>query len=140
MEKISSLNVGFIYDNNIYDEITKELLNHQGVLFKEIPKRSRKDEKFPIEKAILDHTGKNSFQKRIESGAKVGLSICYDKLMPDEAAEIIAENHDKLEQVMLNSEFGYAGWSLVGVHLQCPQDHSVDTGGEPSVVVARRGQ
>ena len=42
-----------------------------------------KEETFPIEKAVLDHTGKNTLKARLESGAKVGLSLCYDKVRPE---------------------------------------------------------
>jgi predicted metal-dependent TIM-barrel fold hydrolase len=67
------------------------------------------EEKYPIEKAILDHTGAKTLQIRLGSGAKVGLSLCYDKLRPEDVAEIIAENQDKSDQLLVNSEFGYAG-------------------------------
>ncbi|MBN2061706.1 MAG: TatD family hydrolase [Deltaproteobacteria bacterium] len=65
-------------------------------------------EKFPIERAILDHTGRNTLSRRLDSGAMVGLSLCYDKLRPEDAAEIVAENQDKLDRLVINSEFGYA--------------------------------
>jgi len=68
-----------------------------------------KEEDFPIERAILDHTGRNTLAKRLESGAMVGLSLCYDKLRPEDAAEIVAEYPDKIDRLVVNSEFGYAG-------------------------------
>ena len=68
-----------------------------------------KGENFPIERAVLDHTGKKTVQTRLDSGAIVGLSICYDKLTPDEAAEIVFNNPDKRDQFFVNSEFGWAG-------------------------------
>jgi len=66
------------------------------------------EEKFPIEKAVLDHTGLNTLKVRLDSGAKVGLSLCYDKLRPEDAATVVAENMDKSDQLLINSEFGYA--------------------------------
>lgn len=66
-------------------------------------------EKFPIERAILDHSGRATIKTRLDSGAMVGLSLCYDKLRPEDAAEIVAENPDKRERFVINSEFGYAG-------------------------------
>ncbi|MBW1766087.1 MAG: TatD family hydrolase, partial [Deltaproteobacteria bacterium] len=68
-----------------------------------------KEEDFPIERTILDHTGRNTLPKRLESGAMVGLSLCYDKLRPEDAAEIVAEYPDKIDRLVVNSEFGYAG-------------------------------
>jgi len=66
------------------------------------------DEEFPVKKAVLDHTGRNTLKKRLESGAMVGLSLCYDKLRPEDAAEIISEYPNNLDQFVINSEFGYA--------------------------------
>jgi len=66
-------------------------------------------EHFPMDKVVLDHTGKATLQMRLDSGAMVGLSLCYDKLRPEDAAEIVAENPDSRKQLLVNSEFGYAG-------------------------------
>ena len=68
-----------------------------------------KEEGFPIERAVLDHTGPNTLQTRLESGAMVGLSVCYDKLNPDEAAKIILDNPDKRDRLFINSEVGWGG-------------------------------
>jgi hypothetical protein len=68
-----------------------------------------REQKFPMEKAVLDHTGLNTLRVRLDSGAKVGLSLCYDKLTPEEAAHIVAEHLDESDQLLLNSEFGYSG-------------------------------
>ena len=70
--------------------------------------RVMKEEKFPMERAILDHTGKDTIPARLDSGAMVGLSLCYDKLRPEDAAEIVLENPDKRDRFVINSEFGYA--------------------------------
>ncbi len=67
-----------------------------------------KEENFPVEKAVLDHTGFNTLNDRLASGANVGLSLCYDKLRPEDAAEIVLNNPDKRDQLVINSEFGYS--------------------------------
>jgi len=67
-----------------------------------------KEENFPLERAILDHTGRNTLKARLDSGAMVGLSLCYDKLRPEDAAEIVLENPDKRGKLLINSEFGYS--------------------------------
>lgn len=67
------------------------------------------EEKFPMEKAVLDHTGRETVQARLDSGANVGLSLCYDKLRPEDAAEIILQHPDERDRFVINSEFGYAG-------------------------------
>ena len=66
-------------------------------------------EHFPMDRVILDHTGKSTLKTRLSSGAMVGLSLCYDKLRPEDAAEIAAENPEYRKQFLINSEFGYAG-------------------------------
>lgn len=68
-----------------------------------------KEENFPIERAVLDHTGLNTLDVRLDSGAKVGLSLCYDKLSPDNAATIVQERVAQRDQLLINSEFGYSG-------------------------------
>jgi len=73
------------------------------------------EENFPIERAVLDHTGKNTLQARLDSGAMVGLSICYDKLSPEDAAEIVVNYPDKREQFLINSEFGWGGEGFFSV-------------------------
>lgn len=68
-----------------------------------------KAEKFPMGRAIIDHTGKNTFKTRLKSGAVTGLSICYDKLSADDAAQLVMENPDSREMITLGSELGYGG-------------------------------
>jgi len=68
-----------------------------------------KDENFPMERAVLDHTGKNTVDLRLNSGAVTGLSVCYDKLTAEEAAEIVISNAAKRGRIMLGSELGYGG-------------------------------
>ncbi|MCC6473513.1 MAG: TatD family hydrolase [Burkholderiales bacterium] len=65
-------------------------------------------ERFPMDKVVFDHTGRASFRDRIDTGAMVGLSLCYDKLRPEDAAEIVAEYPQFRSQLLINSEFGYA--------------------------------
>jgi predicted metal-dependent TIM-barrel fold hydrolase len=67
------------------------------------------EENFPIGRAVLDHTGLNTLQARLDSGAMVGLSICYDKLSPEDAAKVVLENPDKRDRLLVNSEFGWGG-------------------------------
>jgi uncharacterized protein len=67
------------------------------------------DVHFPMDRAILDHTGKATLKDRIASGAMVGLSLCYDKLRPEDTAEIVAEHPEWRKQLLINSEFGYSG-------------------------------
>ncbi|MCL5736269.1 MAG: TatD family hydrolase [Actinobacteria bacterium] len=68
-----------------------------------------KDEKFPLDKVVLDHTGKNTLQKRLRSGCVTGLSICYDKLTAEEAAEIVEQNPAERNNIIIGSELGYGG-------------------------------
>lgn len=68
-----------------------------------------KDENFPMERVVLDHTGKNTVDLRLNSGAVTGLSVCYDKLTAEEAAEIVINNAAKRGMIMLGSELGYGG-------------------------------
>lgn len=68
-----------------------------------------KGERFPMDKVVLDHTGKNTVDLRLKSGAVTGLSICYDKLTAEEAAEIVINHPDKREVIILGSELGYGG-------------------------------
>lgn len=66
------------------------------------------DEGFPMDRVVLDHTGKNTLDVRLASGAMVGLSLCYDKLRPEDAAEIVRDYPDERDKLLINSEFGYA--------------------------------
>ncbi len=66
-----------------------------------------REEGFPIERAVLDHTAKDTVKMRLAAGAIVGLSVCYDKNRPDDAAEMVMENPDKRDQIFINSEFGF---------------------------------
>jgi predicted metal-dependent TIM-barrel fold hydrolase len=68
-----------------------------------------KKEKFPLDRVVIDHTGKNTFGTRINSGCVTGLSICYDKLTAEEAAELVINNPDKRDKIVLGSELGYGG-------------------------------
>jgi len=68
-----------------------------------------KDEGFPFERVIFDHTGRETLEARIATGATAGLSLCYDKLRPEDAAEIVRDFPEYRPQLVINSEFGYAG-------------------------------
>ena len=63
-----------------------------------------KEEKFPIDRVVLDHAGENTFDFRMSTGARVGLSICFDKMPPEAAANLIFSNRDKLDKFIINSE------------------------------------
>jgi len=81
-----------------------------------------KEENFPIERVILDHAGESTFDFRMSSGAKVGLSICFDKMPPETAANLIYQNRDKLDRFIVNSEVasgdGYFTVPMVGLALR----------------------
>ncbi len=62
-----------------------------------------------MEKAILDHAGRKSLKDRLSSGAMVGLSLCPDKLRPEDAAEIVTEYPEYHLQIVINSDFGSSG-------------------------------
>ncbi len=68
-----------------------------------------KGEHFPMDRVVLDHTGRDTLKTRLDSGAMVGLSLCYDKLRPEDAAEIVFEHPDERDRLLINSEFGYSG-------------------------------
>jgi predicted metal-dependent TIM-barrel fold hydrolase len=63
-----------------------------------------KEEKFPMDKVILDHAGERTFDPIMASGAKVGLSCCFDKMPPESVANLILNNRDKLDRFIINSE------------------------------------
>jgi len=71
-----------------------------------------KEENFPIERVVLDETGLNTIEMRLESGAMVNLGVCYDKLKPDDVVEIITSYPDKIDKLMLSSMIGnsYGGY------------------------------
>ena len=65
-----------------------------------------KEEKFPVERAVLDETGLNTIEMRLESGAMVNLGVCYDKLRPDDVADIVKKYPDKRHKLMVSSMVG----------------------------------
>ena len=68
-----------------------------------------KQEKFPLEKAVLDHSGKKTISMRLKSGCITGLSICYDKLTAEEVSDIIQNNQADRDKLIIGSELGYGG-------------------------------
>ncbi len=74
-----------------------------------------REEKFPMERAVLDHSGRNTLEARLKSGAMVGLGICFDKLRPDDVADIVMENPDHRDRFLINSELGYFGQGFFSV-------------------------
>ena len=53
--------------------------------------------------SILDETGMNTVEMRLQSGAMVNLGTCYDKLKPDEVADIVKRYPDKRNKLMVSS-------------------------------------
>lgn len=68
-----------------------------------------KEEGYPLEKAVLDHSGKNTIPIRLKSGCVTGLSICYDKLTAEEASELVREYPEYRDNIVIGSELGYGG-------------------------------
>jgi predicted metal-dependent TIM-barrel fold hydrolase len=68
-----------------------------------------KEEGFPLHKAVIDHSGKNTIPLRLKSGCVTGLSVCYDKLTAEEAAEVIEQNPADRDMIIIGSELGYGG-------------------------------
>jgi len=68
-----------------------------------------KQEHFPLEKAVLDHSGKNTIPVRLKSGCVTGLSICYDKLTAEEVSDIVINNPEYRDKIIIGSELGYGG-------------------------------
>jgi predicted metal-dependent TIM-barrel fold hydrolase len=66
-----------------------------------------KEENFSLDRVILDHTGESTLDFRLNSGAMVGLSVCWDKMPPEVAAEIVLKHPDKRDKLVINSELGY---------------------------------
>ena len=66
-------------------------------------------EKFPLDKAVLDHSGKNTIPIRLKSGCVTGLSICYDKLTAEEVSDIIQAYPADRDNIIVGSELGYGG-------------------------------
>jgi predicted metal-dependent TIM-barrel fold hydrolase len=81
-----------------------------------------KEEKFPMDRVILDHAGERTFDSVMASGAKVGLSCCFDKMPPESVANLVLSNRDKLDQFIVNSELasgdGYFTVPMVALALR----------------------
>ena len=81
-----------------------------------------KEEKFPMDRVILDHAGESTFDFRMASGAKVGLSCCFAKMPPESVANLILNNRDKLDRFIVNSELasgdGYFTVPMVALALR----------------------
>jgi len=68
-----------------------------------------KKEKFPLDRAVLDHSGKKTIPLRLKSGCVTGLSICYDKLTAEEVSEVIQAHPEERDKIIIGSELGYGG-------------------------------
>jgi len=65
-----------------------------------------KEEDFPIEMVMLDETGINTIEMRLESGAMVNLGVCYDKLRPGDVVDIVKRYPNKMNKLMVSSMIG----------------------------------
>ncbi len=63
-----------------------------------------KEEKFPLERVVLDHTGESTFDYRLKTGAMVGLSVCHDKMPPEVAADYVMKNPARRDKLIINCE------------------------------------
>jgi predicted metal-dependent TIM-barrel fold hydrolase len=63
-----------------------------------------KEEKFDISRVVLDHTAENTFEYRLSTGAYVGLSVCFDKMPPEAAANLVYSNPGKRDRLLINTE------------------------------------
>jgi uncharacterized protein len=68
-----------------------------------------KEEGFPPEKCVFDHAGEATLDWRFKTGGMVGLSICWDKMPPEPAAQYVIDNPDKRDKIIINSELGGEG-------------------------------
>jgi len=68
-----------------------------------------KEEGYPVEKAVFDHAAEDSLAFRMTTGGMVGLSICWDKMPPEVAAQYVIDNPDKRKKIIINSEQGGDG-------------------------------
>lgn len=68
-----------------------------------------KEEGFPVERCVFDHAGEATLDWRAKTGGMVGLSICWDKMPPEPAAQYVIDNPDKLGRIIINSELGGEG-------------------------------
>ena len=68
-----------------------------------------KEEGFPVEKCVFDHAGEATLDWRMKTGGMVGLSICWDKMPPEPAAQYVIDNPDKRGKIIINSELGGEG-------------------------------
>lgn len=68
-----------------------------------------KEENFPVEKCVFDHASEPSLDWRVATGGMVGLSVCWDKMPPEPAAQYVIDNPDKRDKIIINSELGGEG-------------------------------
>jgi predicted metal-dependent TIM-barrel fold hydrolase len=68
-----------------------------------------KEEGFPVEKCVFDHASEPSLDWRAATGGMVGLSVCWDKMPPEPAAQYVIDNPDKRDKIIINSELGGEG-------------------------------
>ena len=68
-----------------------------------------KQEGFPVKRCVFDHASEPSLDWRAGTGGMIGLSVCWDKMPPEPAAQYVIDNPDKRDQIIINSELGGEG-------------------------------
>ena len=71
-----------------------------------------KEENFSLDRVVLDHTGENTLDFRLNSGAMVGLSVCHDKMPPEIAAEIVLKNPGKRDRLLITPNWDMATMAI----------------------------
>ncbi|GAH47487.1 unnamed protein product, partial [marine sediment metagenome] len=67
------------------------------------------------DRVVLDETGLNTIEMRLDCDAMVNLGVCYDKLRPDDVAEIVKRYPDKRDKLMVSSMLGTSGGGYFSV-------------------------
>jgi uncharacterized protein len=68
-----------------------------------------KEEGFPPERCVFDHAGEATLAFRMSTGGMVGLSICWDKMPPEVAAQYVIDHPANRDRIIINSELGGEG-------------------------------
>ena len=68
-----------------------------------------KEEGFPVERCVFDHAGEESLAYRAATGGMMGLSICWDKMPPEPAAQYVIDHPELRDKIVINSELGGEG-------------------------------
>ncbi len=68
-----------------------------------------KEEGFPVERCVFDHAGEEILDYRATTGGMIGLSICWDKMPPEPAAQYVIDHPELRDKIIINSELGGEG-------------------------------